>query len=97
VLLEGFYEVVKQSDEEAVVQLSDASHPIFQAHFPDNPIMPGFMHLDIIEDVFSLEITTVKKAKYSAIVEPSSELTYTKEHNKFKVYCKDNIVATLLF
>lgn len=96
-LLEGFYEVVKREDEEAVVRLSDASHPVFQAHFPSNPIMPGFVHLDIIEDVFSFEVTSVKKAKYSAVVLPSEELTYLKDTNKIKVLCKEKTVATFSF
>lgn len=94
-LLDGLYEVLKRSETEAIVKLSDASHPVFKAHFPQNPILPGFVHLDIIEDVFDLEITSIKKVKYSALVLPQEELTYLKESNNIKVLCGEKIVVNI--
>ena len=93
-LLDGLYEVLEKSAEKARVKLSDASHPVFKAHFPDNPILPGFAHLDIIEDVFNLEITEIKKAKYSALVLPEEELLYKREKKQIKVFSSDKLVAS---
>ena len=94
-LLDGLYEVLKRSETEAIVKLTDASHPVFKAHFPQNPILPGFVHLDIIEDVFDLEITSIKQVKYSALVLPQEELTYLKESNNIKVLCDEKIVVNI--
>ena len=95
-LLDGFYEVLQQEQDKVVVKLGDASHPVFQAHFPQNPILPGFVHLDIIEDVFSLEIEVIKKAKYSSLVLPTQTITYIKEKNRIKVFHEDTEVASFL-
>ena len=104
VLTKGLYSVLSVSDTEAEVLLSDEKHPVFKAHFPSKPIFPGFVHLEIISDVFKIEIIGVNKAKYSNFVLPSQKLIYAKDGNKIKVTCsaidvanfslllKDNIV-----
>ena len=95
-LLDGLYEVLEKSEAQARVKLSDASHPIFKAHFPENPILPGFVHLDIIEDVFDFKIAEIKKAKYSSLVLPQEELVYKKEKNRIKIFSHNKEVANFL-
>jgi len=95
-LTQGLYEVLESSTTQVSIKLSDASHPIFQAHFPNNPILPAFTHLEIISDVFNLEIKSVKKAKFTTIVLPSQTLTYIRDENKFKVFCEEKIVASFV-
>jgi len=96
-LLDGLYEVLNRGENEASVKLSDESHPVFKAHFPQNPILPGFVHLDIIEDVFEMEITAIKKAKYSALILPTQTLVYKRDKNRIKVFMQENEVATFSF
>ena len=96
-LLDGFYDVLSKSESEAQIKLTDASHPLFKAHFPQNPILPGFVHLDIIEDIFDFEISVIKRAKYSALVVPNEELTYIKEASKVKVLSGEKTVASFSF
>lgn len=84
-MIEGLYKIIEESSSEVVIELSDASHPIFQAHFPGNPILPGFVHLEIISKVFSIEITGVKKAKFTSVVLPQERVVYAKDGQKFKV------------
>ena len=96
-LLDGLYTLVNSSESEARVRLCDENHPIFKAHFPTNPILPAFTHIEIISDVFDLDISSVKKAKFSAIVSPKSELLYQKEGRKVKVFCEETLVATFSF
>jgi len=93
-LLDALYTVLRVDENSAEVLLSDAEHPVFKAHFPEKPILPGFVHLDIISDVFNLEILGVKKAKYSEIVHPSQTLQYIKNANKIVVTCNDKDVAS---
>lgn len=93
-MLEGLYSVISADENSAEVLLSDETHPVFKAHFPGNPILPGFVHLEIIADVFKMEILGVKKAKYSNIVLPSQTLQYIKNANKITVICNDKDVAS---
>ncbi|MCW9026005.1 MAG: hypothetical protein OQJ77_01700, partial [Thiovulaceae bacterium] len=62
--------------------------------FPNQPILPGFVHFDIIADVFNIEITTIKRAKYLKIAYPSQSLKYERDNNKFKVSCNGEDIAT---
>jgi 3-hydroxyacyl-[acyl-carrier-protein] dehydratase len=93
-LIEDLFSVVQVDGERRSVQLSDEDHPIFKAHFPSNPILPGFVHLEIIARVFDLQISSVKKAKFTKMVSPSELLVYEKNDMKFKVFSKDIEVAS---
>ena len=93
-LLDGLYTVLSSSETEASVLLSDENHPIFKAHFPSRPILPGFVHLEIISDVFNIEIQGVKKAKFNNLVLPSQTLQYIKNANKITVTCDAKDVAS---
>jgi len=84
-MFNGLYKLVSKSDNVAVVKLSDKSHPIFKAHFPMHPILPGFVHFEIVADVFELDITSIKKAKFMALIKPKETLQYEKTGNKFRV------------
>jgi hypothetical protein len=59
-----------------------------------HPVLPGFTHFEIVADVFDLEITSIKKAKYMAIVKPKEILRYEKNANKFKVFRESEEVAS---
>jgi len=93
-MYEGLYKIVSQEKDRIRICLSDHTHPIFQAHFPGNPLLPGFIHFEIIADIFDLEITEIKKAKFISPVLPLQEVVYTKNGNKFKVSIDDKVVAT---
>ena len=97
-LLEGLYREVERKKEEVSIALSDATHPVFKAHFPSNPLLPGFMHLELIEELFALEIQGIKTAKFKQKVLPNEIITYKKNDNAIKVYNRQNKeVATFSF
>ena len=93
-LLDNLYTITRKDENLAIVTLSDENHPVFQAHFPDQPILPGFVHFDIIADVFNIEITTIKRAKYLKLALPNQSLKYERDNNKFKVSCNGENIAT---
>lgn len=93
-MFEGLYEVISKNENEAVIKLSDKKHPIFKAHFPMHPILPGFVHFEIVSDIFDMEIVSIKKAKFMALVMPKQTLKYEKNGNKFKVICENKEVAS---
>lgn len=88
------YKIKNRDENSAVVELCDKNHPVFKAHFPTKPVLPGFIHFEIVADIFGLEITTIKKAKFMKMVLPNQLLTYKKDNNKFKVICEDDEVAS---
>lgn len=93
-MFNGLYEVISKSETEAVVKLSDKKHPVFKAHFPMHPILPGFVHFEIIADIFDLEIVNIKKTKFMHLITPNQVLQYKRNANKFSVICKNKEVAS---
>jgi len=93
-LLDKLYIIVSKDENRAVVRLSDENHPVFKAHFPSSPIMPGFVNFEIIADAFDIEITGIKKAKFLDKALPNQILIYERDGNKFKVFCEEKVIAS---
>ena len=92
-LMDYFYTVLSEEEDKAVIKIADKNHPIFKAHFPTNPIMPGFVNFEIVGDVFNIKITTIKRAKFLKTALPNQTLTYIKDKMKFKVYHDETEIA----
>lgn len=84
-----FYDLFKiiKCDENQLFQikLSDENHPIFKAHFPKNPILPGFLQIDISQYLFKLDIKKIKKAKFLQIIKPNEILDIKLQKDKNKI------------
>jgi len=93
-LIDKFYTIESKEENRAVVRLSDENHPLFKAHFPDAPIMPGFVNFEIVSDVFDIDIVAIKKAKFLDKALPNQTLIYERDGNKFKVICNDKEIAS---
>ncbi len=92
-LTDKLYTVTSKDKDKITIKLCDENHPIFKAHFPNNPILPGFLHFDIVQELFNLEITTIKKAKFLKLVLPNDTLTYQKDKSRFKIFSQTSEVA----
>ena len=92
-LVDKLYTIESKDENRAVVRLSDENHPLFKAHFPTSPIMPGFVNFEIVADAFDIEITTIKKAKFLDKALPNQTLIYERNGNKFKVFCQEKEIA----
>jgi len=90
----SLYEIKEKNDHSATVLLTNKSHPVFKAHFPIKPVLPGFIHFEIVADIFNIEIKKIKKAKFMKVVLPKETLVYEKDKNKFKVFSKGELVAS---
>jgi 3-hydroxyacyl-[acyl-carrier-protein] dehydratase len=72
------------------VVTADASHPIFKAHFPHYPLLPGFMQIDICQELLKTDFTHLSYAKFTAQILPDDKVTFyvTKKQNGYKVVTK---------
>ena len=95
-LNKNLYILEYKDENKAVIRLSDENHPVFKAHFPTKPILPGFMNFEIVSEIFEIEITAIKKAKFLKVALPNQVLTYEKNDNKFKVFCDDEEIASFI-
>ncbi|HIP45307.1 MAG TPA: hypothetical protein EYG93_08280 [Sulfurospirillum arcachonense] len=93
-LSKDLYTIDLVTENRAIITLCDETHPVFKAHFPTKPILPGFMNFDIVEELFNMKITTIKKAKFLKTVTPNQTLIYERNKNSFKVFCEDEVVAS---
>jgi 3-hydroxyacyl-[acyl-carrier-protein] dehydratase len=91
-ILNDFYTLTCKEETRFCVRLSDASHPIFQAHFPKNPIVPGFILLDLSAEILEIEIVKIQKAKFLKNIAPQSVLWFDMQaHEKtLKIYVTQN-------
>lgn len=87
-LSKGLYSVISQSDESVEIILSDASHPIFKAHFEGMPLLPGFLQIDIVAEILGKEIDAISSAKFVQKILPDEKLTYTIAPTKSGVRVK---------
>lgn len=75
-LEEGIYTVVTRDENSVTVIFSDASHPVFKAHFEGNPILPGFMQIDIIAAIKKKRVSAITQAKFMKPLLPGDRITY---------------------
>lgn len=97
--LNSLYSVVSNfEDKKYEVKLADESHPIFQAHFPNNPLLPGFCHIEIISDITKHQMLKIKQLKLSLKSLPNELIIYeleSKSPNKQKVKIKNELGKTI--
>jgi len=88
------YKIVHNEDEKIIVQLADENHPIFKAHFPQNPILPGFCHIEILSEILSDDITKIVLLKLKKKSLPTEKITYAitniESKRKIKILDEEN-------
>lgn len=73
-LTQQLYTLVMQEDAKALIVLADETHPIFKAHFEGNPLLPAFLHVDIVAEIFGLEIIGISRSKFMEPLKPLDEV-----------------------
>lgn len=80
-LIKGFYTIVtkkeiSQNEIHVTIQLHK-EHPIFEGHFPGNPVTPGVCMIQIIKEVveehlqLKLFIQRISNVKFTALINPN--------------------------
>lgn len=87
---ENLYTITQSSQQEKQIRLCDESHSIFQAHFPGNPILAGFLQVDIAQELFNIQIRKIKKIKFLQLIKPSVTLIYKINNHKITIEDQHN-------
>lgn len=98
ILTDGLYEIISQDDGVVELQLSDASHPVFKAHFENNPLLPGFLQLDIIAEILNKEVEAIINTKFMKPILPGMGIKYllseTKRGQRIQIFDQESNVAS---
>ena len=99
-LIKDFYTViskneVNENDIQVTIQLHK-EHPIFEGHFPNNPVTPGVCMVQIIKEVVqshfncTLFLHKISNIKFTALINPyiNSELLLEIYTNKVDNFLK---------
>lgn len=80
----------EENSAEVEVIFANKEHEIFQAHFPENHLLPGFLQIDIIAEILKKKIVSIKKAKFLQPILPTDKIIFytTKKENTIKVITK---------
>jgi len=87
-LLEKLFTILQKENPQVIVKLSDENHPIFKAHFPSYPILPGFLLIEIIENILNDTIKKVHTAKFIAHTLPNDTIIYNIKKDGIKTKIK---------
>ena len=105
-LLNNFFKIkdIQQTDKHTVTIELNASHSIYEGHFPNNPITPGVCMTQMVKE--SLEVITEKKlmlvsgsnikfmAVWNPLVHPLAMLTISlKEKDDHLLYADSSIFS----
>lgn len=84
------YSKISEEFSEYEIQLTDKNHPIFQAHFPNNHLLPGFLHIDIASELLNKKLIKINKAKFLHPILPLDKILFIieKKEENYKVTTK---------
>ena len=75
-LKESFFTILRKDDAPSYDIRFCAAHPIYQAHFPGEPVTPGVCILQIARELLAdylqrpLQVRAVKNMKFLAVISP---------------------------
>jgi len=85
-MINGLYKVIEKDSDKIIVHICD-KHIIFDAHFPDFPILPGFAQIDIFAESLNDTISKITLSKFIKHIKPNDivEYRYKIDSNKVSV------------
>lgn len=84
-LKDSLYRIESQHDGIFELLMLDG-HPVYEGHFPGEPITPGVLTLAIVRECASLladkelQYSAVKNCRFAAMIRPTERLTLTINH-----------------
>ena len=80
ILLDKFYSISSIQLENDILKVTlklNPSHSIFEGHFPDNPVTPGVVQMEIIKELLAthynrpIALVSMSNCKFLAILNPT--------------------------
>lgn len=100
-MIRALYTSIVQDNGNIVIQLSGKSHPLFKAHFPNNPILPGFALIDIIGEALLDEVVSIHKSKFIRNIFPNDmlecEVTINEKRRTVKIFRDKEKVSEVVY
>ena len=97
----GLYTVLKQDLDQITIKLTTENHPIFQAHFPGHPILPGFALIDIIAEVLKDTVVYILRSKFIAHLVPNDiilcKIKTEKNQRNIKIFRNTQKVSEIVY
>lgn len=99
-LLNDFFTIIdlEQTENTIVSRVSlSGSHPIFEGHFPGNPVTPGVVQIQMVKELLekarerNFTLKEVGRCKFMAILNPAEDqefdirITWTEEDGRVKI------------
>lgn len=76
---------ILEADEHSILLKMMADHPVYQGHFPGDPITPGVLTLRMIRECVSreagrpLHYAAIKTCRYVALIRPGDTLRLQRQ------------------
>lgn len=98
--LDNLYQVISVHSDDGVIfaqVLIAEKHEVFDAHFKDNPLVPGFLQIDIAVDILkgidkNIFLKEIRKAKFKKPIYPCDKIEYRIELNNEQQKIKITII-----
>ncbi len=99
-LTKDFYSYKKLDEQSWEVKFTDASHPVFKAHFEGNPLVPAFLQIDIFGEMVAKELTKIERCKFKLPILPNDTVIYrvvkaVESKYRIKIYKDEKEVSEL--
>lgn len=87
-MLNNLFEILKKEEGFFSIKLASSEHAVFQAHFPNYPLLPAFVMMEICSKVLKQEIMSIEKAKFINPAFPQDVLEFFIKENHKRVSVK---------
>ena len=99
-LINDFFTIVELNNSEGIIESAvqlNAAHKIFDGHFPENPVTPGVVQIQMVKEILekALEreclLKEVGRCKFLAILDPNKDgeidfaIKYSEEDDVLKI------------
>ncbi len=100
-MIDDLYIILEQDLDEITIKLAPKSHPIFQAHFPDLPLLPGFAFIDIMAEILDDSIINIHHSKFITHCLPNDilvcKIKTEKKKRNIKIFKNEKKVSEIIY
>lgn len=94
------YDILEENAGQFLLRMKEG-HPVYQGHFPENPITPGVLTLQMVRECLSrnvgreLQFSSIKNCRFAAMIKPGDilRLAFLTDTNEETVHVKANLVG----